>query len=129
MIGGPPESTGELYKMLSPTERVTPKAPRTLLIHGGRDQFVGKQHVDFLTEKLHQAEVRYETLIIPYAQHSFDFVFGGFSEQIVETVLMRFLAAAPAPRAATPDEPATATPDGGAPVNANGGSSPSGRAP
>jgi acetyl esterase/lipase len=115
LIGGPPESTGDLYKLLSPTERVTPNAPRTLLIHGGRDQFVSKQNVDLLSEKLHQAQVRYETLIIPYAQHSFDFVFGGFSEQIVETVLMRFLDAAPAPRAAPPEEPAKGTtgPDGG----------------
>jgi acetyl esterase/lipase len=111
-IGGPPESTGELYKTMSPTERVTSNAPRTLLIHGGRDQFVDKQHVEFLTEKLHRAEVRFETLIIPYAQHSFDFVFGGFSEQIVETVLMRFIDAAPTPRAPVIEE---ATPsDGGA---------------
>ena len=56
--------------------------------------------------------MRYETLIIPYAQHWFDFVFGGFSEQIVETVLMRFLDAAPAPR--TPVIEEVAGSDGGA---------------
>ena len=110
-LGGPPQSTGDLYKLMSPTERVTSNAPRTLLIHGGRDQFVDKQNVELLTEKLHRAEVRFETLIIPYAQHSFDFVFGGFSEQIVETVLMRFIDAAPAPRAPSPEE--AAPPDGG----------------
>lgn len=112
-IGGPPESTGDLYKLLSPAERVTPQAPRTLLIHGGRDQYVGKQHVEFLTDKLHRAEVRYETLIIPYAQHGFDFIFGGFSEQMTETVVMRFLAAAPAPRAAAEDDITAAGTDGG----------------
>jgi acetyl esterase/lipase len=120
LLGGPPESTGELYKLMSPTERVTSNSPRTLLIHGGRDQFVDKVHVEFLTEKLHRAEVRFETLSIPYAQHSFDFVFGGFSEQIVETVLMRFLDAAPTPRAPAADEPSAAA-DGGAPGAATDG--------
>jgi acetyl esterase/lipase len=119
-IGGPPESTGELYKLLSPTQRVTPAAPRTLLIHGGRDQFIGKQHVEFLTDKLHRSEVRFETLLIPYAQHAFDFVFGGFSEQIAEAVVMRFLDAAPPARAVAADEEAPdeksghAAADGGA---------------
>ena len=95
-VGGPPETAGDLYRLLSPTERVTAQSPRTLLIHGGRDQFIGKQHVDLLTDKLHLAGVRYDTLIIPYAQHGFDFVFGGLSEQLAEAVVLRFLAAAPA---------------------------------
>lgn len=90
-IGGSPESAADLYRLLSPTERVTAGAPRTLLIHGGRDQFVGLRNSELMADKLHDAGVRYETLYIPYAQHSFDFVFGGFSEQIVEQVLLRFL--------------------------------------
>jgi len=92
-VGGPPETTGDLYRLLSPTERVTAASPRTLLIHGGRDQLVGRQHVDLLTDKLHAAGVRYETLIIPYAQHAFDFIFGGLSGQIAEAVVLRFLQA------------------------------------
>jgi acetyl esterase/lipase len=110
-IGGPPETTGDLYRMLSPTERVTAGSPRTLLIHGGRDQFIGRQHVDLLTEKLNAAGVRYETLIIPYAQHGFDFLFGGFSGQIAEAVILRFLSAAP--EATTPDNVPTGTDGGG----------------
>jgi acetyl esterase/lipase len=94
-VGGPPESTGDLYRMLSPTERVEARSPRTLLIHGGRDQFIGRQHVDLLADKLQAAGVHYETLIIPYAQHGFDFVFGGLSGQIAEAVILRFLDAAP----------------------------------
>jgi acetyl esterase/lipase len=103
-VGGTPESTGDLYRILSPTERVTARSPRTLLIHGGRDQFIGRQHVDFLADKLHASGVPYETLIIPYAQHGFDFVFGGLSGQIAEAVILRFLNAAPEP---TTTEPAT----------------------
>jgi len=88
--GGPPDSTGDLYKRLSPVHRVTEGAPRTYLIHGGRDQFVSKDHVEMLTDKLHAVGTRYETLIVPYAQHSFDFVFGGLSEQIVEAGVLHF---------------------------------------
>jgi acetyl esterase/lipase len=101
-IGGPPETHAALYRQLSPTERVTPGSPRTLLIHGGRDQIVAKQNSDLLGDKLHDAGVRYETLFIPYARHGFDFVFGGLSEQIVETVLLRFLDDRPKPALPTP---------------------------
>lgn len=106
-IGGSPETHAALYRQLSPNERVTPASPRTLLIHGGRDQIVAKQNSDLLADKLHDAGVRYETLFIPYARHGFDFVFGGLSEQIVETVLLRFLDDRPkpvAPMAAPTDE-------------------------
>ena len=34
-----------------------------------------------------------ETLFIPYAQHAFDFVVGGFSDQILEAEMLKFLAA------------------------------------
>jgi hypothetical protein len=48
-------------------------------------------------------------LLIPYAQHAFDFMFGGLSEQIVEKVLLKFLEDRPKTAAAT--APAEATPD------------------
>jgi len=92
-IGGPPEATGDLYRRLSPTERVTETMPRTLLIHGGRDQFVGQHHSEVMADKLHAAGVRYETLYVPYAQHGFDFVFGGLSGQMAEAAILRFLSA------------------------------------
>ncbi len=90
-VGGTPQTNGDLYRLLSPTERVTPRSPRTLLVHGGRDQFIGRQHVDMLVERLRAAQVPHQTLIIPYAQHGFDFVFGGLSGQLAEAVLLRFL--------------------------------------
>lgn len=119
LAGGPPESTGDLYRRLSPAERVTPTSPRTLLVHGGRDQFIAKQHVELLTDKLHKAEVRFETLIVPYAQHGFDFIFGGLSGQITEAVVLRFLNAAPPP-AASP-APAEVAGEGGAAVEPDAG--------
>ena len=47
--------------------------------------------MELLVDKAHAVDVRVETLTIPYAQHAFDFVFGGLGEQISETVLLKFL--------------------------------------
>ena len=91
LLGGDPTTVGDLYRRLSPIDRVQPGLPRTLLIHGGRDQFVSIENSERLDSQLRKASVESETLFIPYAQHSFDFVFGGFSEQIAEATILRFL--------------------------------------
>ncbi|HEY2571101.1 MAG TPA: hypothetical protein VGI27_06490, partial [Solirubrobacteraceae bacterium] len=76
---------------MSPTERVTATAPRTLLAQGGRDQFVAPEQMDRLAARLAALGVPHETLLIPYAQHAFDFVPGSFSSQILEATLQAFL--------------------------------------
>ncbi len=76
---------------MSPTERVTATAPRTLLVQGGRDQFVAPEQMDRLAARLAALGVPHETLFIPYAQHAFDFVPGSFSSQILEATLNQFL--------------------------------------
>ena len=96
-LGGTPEEVADRYHALSPIDRVTPSAPRTLLAHGGRDQFVPHGHMGLLAARLRSNGVPCETLFIPYAQHSFDFVVGGFSDQILEAEMLKFLAAS-APR-------------------------------
>jgi acetyl esterase/lipase len=95
-VGGPPDQAGNRYRDLSPLERVTVSAPRTLLAHGGRDQFVPHGHMGLLAARLRAMGVPCETLFIPYAQHAFDFVVGGFSDQILEAELQRFLTSSPA---------------------------------
>jgi acetyl esterase/lipase len=92
-LGGAPEQTGDRYRALSPLERVTVAAPRTLLAHGGRDQLVPHGHMGLLAARLRAMGVPCETLFIPYAQHAFDFVVGGFSDQILEAELVKFLRA------------------------------------
>jgi len=37
------------------------------------------------------AGVRHEVLIVPYAEHGFDFIFGGLGEQLAEQTMLRFL--------------------------------------
>ena len=91
-LGGGPDETGDRYRALSPLERVTTAAPRTLLAHGGRDQLVPHGHMGLLAARLRAMGVPCETLFIPYAQHAFDFVVGGFSDQILEAQLLKFLA-------------------------------------
>jgi acetyl esterase/lipase len=91
-VGGAPADAGDRYRALSPLERVTTKAPRTLLAHGGRDQLVAHGHMGLLAARLRAMGVPCETLFIPYAQHAFDFVVGGFSDQILQAELLKFLA-------------------------------------
>jgi acetyl esterase/lipase len=91
-LGGTPQEIGDRYRALSPLERVTGEAPRTLLAHGGRDQLVPHGHMGLLAARLRAMGVACETLFVPYAQHGFDFVHGGFSDQILEAEVVRFLA-------------------------------------
>ena len=90
-LGGPPEAVGERYRALSPAVRVTSRAPRTLLVQGGRDQLVRAEQLDRLVAPLRAQAVEFDTLRIPYAQHAFDFVVGGFSSQILEAAILEFL--------------------------------------
>jgi acetyl esterase/lipase len=92
-LGGTPEQAGDRYRALSPLERVTVAAPRTLLAHGGRDQLIPHGHMGLLAARLRAMGVPCETLFIPYAQHAFDFVVGGFSDQILEAEMVKFLRA------------------------------------
>ncbi|HEY4392958.1 MAG TPA: alpha/beta hydrolase [Polyangia bacterium] len=92
-LGDGPEREPARYKALSPTERVTAQAPRTLLVQGGRDQFVRPDQMESLGAVLTASGVAHDTLFIPYAQHAFDFVPGSFSSQILEATLRKFLAA------------------------------------
>jgi acetyl esterase/lipase len=79
------------YKLLSPVERVTAHAPRTLLIHGDADQIVPVDQVDRLATKLDALGVPHDVLVIPYAQHAFDFVAGGLSGQLAEHAIVATL--------------------------------------
>ena len=92
-VGGTPEEAGARYHALSPIDRVTTSAPRTLLAHGGRDQLVPHGHMGLLAARLRSNGVPCQTLFIPYAQHAFDFVVGGFSDQILEAEVLKFLGA------------------------------------
>jgi acetyl esterase/lipase len=92
-LGGSPQEVPDAYRQASITTRVTPRVPRTLLVHGGRDQFVSPSNLYLLAPQLAAAGANHDTLVIPYGQHGFDYVVGGLSGQIAEAVVLHFLAA------------------------------------
>jgi acetyl esterase/lipase len=92
-VGATPATAADRYHLLSPIERATKGAPPTLLIHGGRDAFVPVDQAARLAQKLAALGVAHDVLVIPYAQHAFDFVSGGLGQQLAEQAILRFLAA------------------------------------
>jgi acetyl esterase/lipase len=89
--GGDGDAYEALYQSLSPVNRVSGRSPRTLLIHGGRDQLVDTEHMFRLAAVLAREAVPHETLFLPTARHAFDFVVGGFDEQLASATVLRFL--------------------------------------
>jgi acetyl esterase/lipase len=90
-LGGTPDTAPDAYQKASITNRVTAQAPRTLLVHGGHDQFVGKTHVDLLVPKLEAAGVGHDVLLVPYGHHGLDYVSGGLAGQLFEAAVLSFV--------------------------------------
>jgi acetyl esterase/lipase len=93
-VGGTPATEPARFRALSPVERATSAAPPTLLVHGGSDQIVSVEQSERLDHRLGALGVPHETLLIPYAQHGFDFIAGGLGAQLAEDAVLRFLRAA-----------------------------------
>jgi acetyl esterase/lipase len=92
-IGGSPAQFPERYALLNPMTHATRESPPTLLIHGGGDSYVPLAHTELMAARLMAVGAKHEVLVIPYAEHSFDFMFGGLGEQLAEHAVMQFLRA------------------------------------
>ncbi len=93
-LGGSPRESDEIrtrFVLASPVENISANSPPTLLMHGGRDQLVRRENLDILAEKLKLTNAAHETLVIPYAQHGFDYNFNGWGSQIAKFVILDFL--------------------------------------
>ena len=93
-LGGNPHESDEIrarFVLASPVENVNSDSPPTLLMHGAHDQLVRHENLNFLAEKLKQNNVAHETLVIPYAQHGFDYNFNGWASQIAKPLILDFL--------------------------------------
>jgi acetyl esterase/lipase len=90
-VGGTPAELPERYRLLSPITHVTAASPPTLLIHGEGDNYVPIENTKFMDRQLTVFGVRHDVLLIPYAEHAFDFIFGGLGEQLAEHAILRFL--------------------------------------
>ena len=93
-LGGDPHESNEIrdrFLLASPTTHVSATTPPTLLIQGDSDQLVRPENMQILSEKLKNAGITNKTILIPYAQHGFDYNFNGWGSQITESVLLDFL--------------------------------------
>ncbi|WP_414624753.1 alpha/beta hydrolase [Calothrix sp. CCY 0018] len=90
-LGGSPQQLPTLYETASPINYVVPNLPPTLLIYGSRDHVVearfGRQMYNKLRDK--NTAVYLE---IPWAEHSFDSIFNGVSNQLALYYTERFIA-------------------------------------
>ena len=95
-LGGSPEERPELYQQASPIRYITaPTAhllPPSLLIYGGRDHIVQSKYGRILEQRLQSVGAQAAMIEIPWADHAFDTVFNGVSNQLALYHTERFLA-------------------------------------
>ncbi|GAP96531.1 alpha/beta hydrolase [Leptolyngbya sp. NIES-2104] len=91
-LGGTPIERSDLYRQASPHQQVRSNLPPILLIYGGKDHIVESKFGRGLYEKLKQNGNNAVLIEIPWAEHAFDAVFNGVSNQLSLYYTERFLA-------------------------------------
>ncbi|QIR40898.1 alpha/beta hydrolase [Tolypothrix sp. PCC 7910] len=91
-LGGSPQELPDEYKIASPINYVTRPLPPTLLVYASRDHVVQAKFGRQMYETLHKAGETAVFLEIPWAEHAFDAVFNGVSNQLALYYTERFLA-------------------------------------
>ena len=91
-LGGSPDELPEQYAKASPVSYVTRRLPPTLLVHGSRDHIVEVRFAQNMYKRLRTSGSTSVLLEIPWAEHSFDAIFHGPSNQLALYYTERFLA-------------------------------------
>ncbi len=91
-LGGSPKEFPLLYQQASPINYVIPGLPPTLLVYGGRDHLVEAKYGQSLYQRLHNVGNTVIFLEIPWAEHAFDAIYSGISNQLALYYTERFLA-------------------------------------
>ncbi|MEQ9622419.1 alpha/beta hydrolase fold domain-containing protein [Coleofasciculus chthonoplastes] len=91
-LAGTPDEVPELYREASPIGYIKSDLPPTLLVYAGRDHIIKAKFGRQLYEKLKAAGNCAVWLEIPWAEHAFDAVFNGVSNQLALYYTERFLA-------------------------------------
>ena len=91
-LGGTSETKLELYQQASSINYVKPNLAPSLLIYAQRDHLVQAKYGKLLYEKLQITNNCATLLTIPWAEHAFDVVFSGVSNQLALYYTERFLA-------------------------------------
>jgi acetyl esterase len=90
-LGGSPSTVPGRYRHLSPVSHVDPGDPPTFLAYGGADRIVPPGQSELLGERLREAGVSHRLVELPWANHTFDFLWGGWGSQITRYSLEVFL--------------------------------------
>jgi acetyl esterase/lipase len=91
-LGGTPPDLPELYKQASPSQLVNRRLPPTLLVYGGQDHLVESRFGRKLAKNLQSFGTPTVFIEIPWANHAFDAIFNGTSNQLALYYTERFLA-------------------------------------
>ncbi|CAN1213417.1 alpha/beta hydrolase [Tumidithrix helvetica PCC 7403] len=91
-LGGTPEQFGDRYRLASPINLANRPMPPSLLIYGGKDRIVMAKFGHEMSRRLQVAGTQAAFLEIPWADHAFDEVFQGLSNQFALYYTERFLA-------------------------------------
>jgi acetyl esterase len=90
-LGGSAGTVPGRYRHLSPVSHVDSGDPPTFLAYGGEDQVVPPGQSELLGERLEKAGVTHRLVELPWANHTFDFLWGGWGSQITRYSLQEFL--------------------------------------
>jgi acetyl esterase/lipase len=90
-LGGSPTTAPQVYAAASPIEHISSESPPTLFLQGGHDQIVREENVERIIPKLAAADVPFKYVYLPWANHGFDYNFNGWSSQIAQAVISKFL--------------------------------------
>ena len=90
-LGGSRGTVPGRYRHLSPVSHVDPGDPTTFLAYGGADRIVPPGQSELLGEQLREAGVPHRLVELPWANHTFDFLWDGWGSQITRYSLEVFL--------------------------------------
>jgi acetyl esterase/lipase len=97
-LGGTPDQLPDLYRQASPITYATKPVPPTLLMYARRDHLVQAKFGRSLDQQLRSVNSQVVYLEIPWAEHAFDAIFQGVSNQLASYHTDRFLAWALQPK-------------------------------
>ena len=91
-LAGTPQEIPEIYQQASPFSYVRPNLPPSLLVYADNDHVVQAKFGNRMYQKLYSVDNLTVFLNIPWAEHAFDAVFFGLSNQVALYYTERFLA-------------------------------------
>lgn len=90
-LGGAPEVYPDAYRLARPFTWIGAETPPTLLLHGRKDQFVRIRDPLELGKALASAGRPYAVVLLPWANHGFDYNRTGTNNQRVQPYVDAFL--------------------------------------